>query len=356
MGGGRRIVAITLAGICSACALVVSLDDLGSSRADASADGGDAGTSADCGADVENDPNNCGFCGHSCAACAQGFCAPSTIFSGNIAGFAVSGGAIYAAVVTTTAGNPGIWSIQPDGSNAKLLAAETAPRSVAVTSTRVYWTTSDTFLLRSAALDGTNITTLATNVNASCLAANAQVVYWTTSANGAYRLASTADGGVTPDAWPPTVQGTAACVVATDAWLVYGLTVASGGVVKITPDGTQASTASVPGTIAGMAINSTTAFFGSYTATPSQTVYASSLDASSATSIATLPFQTLAVVADDVGVYWSLNGNGLSGCDAPGCTQRHDLSDLGFVNVLGLDSQYVYVHSPAANAIQRIPR
>jgi len=28
----------------------------------------------------------------------------------------------------------------------------------------------------------------------------------------------------------------------------------------------------------------------------------------------------------------------------------------GFVNVLGLDSQYVYVHSPAANAIQRIPR
>jgi len=80
----------------SSCSVFTSLDDLHSAPVDGGADvSGDSG----CSPNLDEDPSNCGRCGHSClgGTCTGGVCDPIVLASGqpNAFGLAVGGGYVY---------------------------------------------------------------------------------------------------------------------------------------------------------------------------------------------------------------------------------------------------------------------
>lgn len=236
-----------------------SADGGGSGGADAAAGaggtGGDAATDA-CGADLQNDDKNCGYCGHDClgGGCSQGACQPVELTSTLRGGWdiAVSGGNVfwtnssYSKVywLQKGASAPSSWNFASKGaavaggyfyfagyydasiyqlpvggtaSPTEYVATAEAPATVAADASGVYFDQTSAV----AVTDGQNVTTLASGVpTPTDLALDATDVYFTvSSAPEVYRIPKSGAA----DAGGPlySVPGDATRAVAVDSQYLY---------------------------------------------------------------------------------------------------------------------------------------
>jgi hypothetical protein len=103
--------------------------------------GGDANT---CGAVLQNDPKNCGRCGHDCfgGQCAKGACVAVTVKAqlGNPNGIAVDAANVY---ITTAFDGKVIQIGKTDGASKDLATGQTKAQGVVVVGTTLYWSNGD---------------------------------------------------------------------------------------------------------------------------------------------------------------------------------------------------------------------
>ncbi len=153
-------VATCTAGACSGFACVAGFTQCGASSC----------------FNLQNDPSNCGSCGHSCgaASCVSGACASTTLAtSGSIGGIAVDAANVYYTVSTQNgSGTDGLVRSVPIGGGAPVTLASglAFPVSIAVDATTVYWANQTanggfTGSVQSEPIGGGTITTLASGLN-----------------------------------------------------------------------------------------------------------------------------------------------------------------------------------------------
>lgn len=150
--------------VLAGCAAVLGIDDvtylLGADAGDAGTDGAvtDApGNDPDgaCGADLDNDPANCGGCGHDCggSACVKGACQPIPFpyaYDRSPRAIAVTADALYAGHYSD---DGGVVRFELDGGNPTVLARGYAGY-FATARGRLYYTTWGSGALWSVPLDG----------------------------------------------------------------------------------------------------------------------------------------------------------------------------------------------------------
>jgi hypothetical protein len=134
--------------------------------------------------DVNDDPHNCGVCGHDClgGGCSAGTCLPFALFTeaaGLPSSIAIQSGRAYWIETEYNA----VSSVSVDGGDATRLATPQRPTGLAVNADAIYWTSQG--MLQRLPLAGGTPTTIANAGGSYGIALDATNVYWTASATDA---------------------------------------------------------------------------------------------------------------------------------------------------------------------------
>jgi hypothetical protein len=308
-----------------ACQWVDPIGDLSSGIGDASIDQfvppGDATSdqflvpsdAGACDANLSQDDNNCGRCGHKCfgGGCKLGLCGRLLAFNGSVADMTYANGAIY---WTSFAGDGGIEVFDVQKSQLRELAQATNPSAIAARDPYVVWA-SDSKIERTL-LDGGARTTLATTTlpNVNCIGVTPSLVIWDNQTTNGFDQTSLIDGGAPTSFYKANIAN---CVRSTDAFALLSI----GNPNEIVPIDLSSLG---EGTHVPYGPNDLIAVSGNETYFALQnTVYFVTTGQSTATKIATTSKQVGAIAADANGVYWGFGdnqpANEIDWCPTPAC-------------------------------------
>ncbi len=325
--------------------------------ADAPAEDGCAPGFARCGSgacsvQLEVDPKNCGACGHDCqgANCLKAVCQPALVASGQSGPVyvAVSGGVVYwttsagtvvranvdgtgLASIATGLGTPfiikvasgrvyvtsydtggAVTAMDLDGGNATSLAGpQPSPRGLAVTSSRVFFGTTDPDAgsIQSVTVGGTDLTPLAAPINgARDLVTDGTNVYWAAINDSRIDKVPVGGGATTRVASAPSPLGLA--VFGSILFYTnYALPDAGGAVWRVNTDGTgQIVLAPGENQSRNIAVDGNFAY---WTNEGDGTLKRVPIGGGTVTTLATGQIQPWGIALDDKFVYWAAKGAGL---------------------------------------------
>jgi hypothetical protein len=281
---------------------------------------------AGCGADLDADPGNCGWCGHDCGAssCTGGACSAQTLLMANPTGLAYDQNTLF----LTGGANGTIQGVPLTTLTAQTLApSQNAAGQIHVHSPYVFWTTADGNIHRMLEDGGALGIAVPSAVAVSpyCIAANSSHLYWWVPSDGkAFSVPVDSDGSAPAAVEYVAVPGASGCVAADDQTLAvlndYTLTqrdLDSGVTMTATLPNLTVTRSLVLAGAHAVAITQSTGDAGS---TGHVNVVAKG--STRVVEVATFPFTTImAVAGDQNGFYWSPQSEArIDGCSDILCT------------------------------------